>query len=42
MRLIYMIVADVLSNDFLAYLANILICKTKIKVKLFPEYRNYK
>lgn len=36
------IIDDVLSNDFLAYLANILICKTKIKVELYPEYHNYK
>ena len=35
------IIDDVLSNDFLAYLANILICKTKIEVELFPQYHNY-
>lgn len=35
------IIDDVLSNDFLAYLANILICKTKIKVELYPQYHNY-
>ena len=35
------IIDDVLSNDFLAYLANILICRTKIEVELYPQYHNY-
>lgn len=35
------IIDDVLSNDFLAYLANLLICKTKIKVENYHEWRNY-
>ncbi|MBQ9646132.1 MAG: hypothetical protein IJV24_07235 [Prevotella sp.] len=35
------IIDDVLSNDFLAYLANLLICKTKIVIDNYHEWRNY-
>ena len=35
------IIDDVLSNDFLAYLANLLICKTKIEIERYPEWHNY-
>lgn len=35
------IIDDVLSNDFLAYLANLLIFKTKIKVVSYHEWHDY-
>ena len=35
------IIDDVLSNDFMAYLAHLLICKTKIRMNKYPEYYNY-
>ncbi len=31
----------VLSNDFMAYCAKLLICKTKIEIDKYPEWRDY-
>lgn len=35
------IIDDVLSNDFMAYCAKLLICKTKIEINKYPEWHNY-
>lgn len=35
------ILDDVLSNDFMAYCAKLLICKTKIEIDNYPEWRDY-
>ena len=35
------IMDDVLSNDFMAYCAKLLICKTKIEIDKYPEWRDY-
>ena len=35
------ILDDVLSNDFMAYCAKLLICKTKVEIDNYPEWHNY-
>lgn len=35
------ILDDVLSNDFMAYCAKLLICKTKVEIDHYPEWHNY-
>ena len=35
------IIDDVLSNDFMAYCAKLLICKTKIEIDNYPEWHDY-
>ena len=35
------ILDDVLSNDFMAYCAKLLICKTKVEIDHYPEWHDY-